>query len=188
MRRRSTLAVALVVAPVITLCWVACRRAPKPTDPAALVEKLKSPDPTLSGAASLELISLGEPAVPALVELLRDPAAGHRALAARTLWAMGARASGAATALGEALADEDAAVRVGTAMALDNMGPPAAPAVPALIRALGDSSGEVRQWAARALGNIGRDAEPAVPALERAARLDGVRGPAEEAIRKIRAR
>jgi HEAT repeat protein len=185
MRRRWTLAVACVAA---SLAMGACTKEPKPADPAALVEELKSSDQAVSGAASLELIGLGEPAVPALVELLRAPDAPHRALAARTLWAMGARASGAATALGEALADEDAAVRVGAAMALGNMGPPAAPAVPALIKCLRDPSGEVRQWAARALGSIGRAAESALPDLERAAKIDDLHGPAEEAIRKIRAR
>jgi len=81
-----------------------------------------------------------------------------------------------------------AAVRVGAAMALANMGPSAAPAIPALVKGLRDPSGEVRQWSARALGEIGSAAESAVPALERAARLDGARGPAEEAIRKIHAR
>ncbi len=167
---------------------LACGSKPKPPDPVALVEKLKSPEAAVSGAAALELIGVGESAVPALVELLRDPDPSHRALAARTFWAMGARASGAASALGDALADSDTPVRVGAAMALDNMGPPAAPAIPALVQALRDPSGVVRLWAARALGRIGNAAESAVPALERAARLDGARGPAEEAIRKIRAR
>jgi HEAT repeat protein len=166
----------------------ACRSEPKPPDPSALVEKLKSPDSAVSGSASLELIRLGEPAVPALMELLRDPDPAHRALAARTFWGMGAKAGAAAGALGEALADPEAPVRVGAAMALDNMGPPAAPAVEALARALRDPSLEVRQWAARALGSIGPAAAPAVDALERAARHEGVRASAEESIRKIRAR
>ncbi len=170
------------------LLVLACGRKAKPPDPTALVEKLKSSDQAVSGAAALELIGLGEPAVPALVDLLRDPDPSYRANAARTFWAMGARAGSAAPALGEALADSDTAVRVGAAMALDNMGPAAAPAVPALVKGLRDPSGEVRQWAARALGSIGSAAESAVPALERAAKLEEVRGPAEESIRKIRAR
>lgn len=184
MRRGPTQVVVLAL-PFVAL--LACSK-PKPPDPVALVENLKSPDETVSGAASLELIRLGEPGVPALIELLRAPDPRHRALAARTFWGMGARAAAAATALGEALADPDTSVRVGAAMALENMGPPAAPAVAALIQALRDPSAEVRPWAARALGSIGSAAESAVPALERAARLDGVHGPAEEAIRKIRAR
>ena len=103
---------------------------------------------------------------------------------------MGARGGAAAAALGEALADADTAVRVGAAMALDNMGAAAAPAVRrAASRPCAIRSAEVRPWAAQgALGSVGSAAESAVPALERAARLDGVHGPAEEAIRKIRAR
>ena len=166
-----------------------CSSQPKPPDPAALVEKLKSPDAAVSGAASLELLRLGEPAAPALVKLLQDPDPTLRALAARTFWGMGARAGNAAVPpLADALGDADASVRVGAAMALENMGPLAAPAVPALVRALRDPDAKVRPWAARALGSIGPAAEAAVPALERAGRLDGVQGPAEEAIRKIRTR
>jgi HEAT repeat protein len=170
------------------LCVAACSSEPKPPDPTALVEKLKSADSQVSGAASLDLIRLGEPAVPALTELLRDPDPARRALAARTFWGMGAKAGGAASALGQALADSETPVRVGAAMALDNMGPAAAPAVAALAKALRDPSLEVRQWAARALGSIGPAAESAVPALERAARHDGVLASAEESIQKIRTR
>ena len=167
---------------------LACRTEPKAPDPLALVEKLKSADAAVSGAASLDIIRLGAPAVPALVELLRDPDPARRALAARTFWGMGAKAGAAAPALAEALGDAEVKVRVGAAMALDNMGPPAAPAVSALAAALRDRDPEVRQWAARALGSIGPAAEPAVPALQRVAKLEGVQGAAEEAIRKIRAR
>ncbi len=67
------------------------------------------------------------------------------------------------------------------------MGPAAEPAVPALVRALGDRDPAVRQWSAKALGNIGPAAEEAVPALVEAARAEGIRQSAEEAIRKIRA-
>ncbi len=168
---------------------LACRAEPKAPDPAALVEKLKSPDATVSGAASLELIRLGEPATPALAYLLHDPDPALRALAARTFWGMGAKAGSAAVSvLAEALGDADASVRLGAAMALENMGPAAAAAVPALIKALRDPDPKVRPWAARALGSIGPAAEAAVPALQKAGRLDGVQGPAEEAIRKIRTR
>ena len=170
------------------LC-VTCRGEPKAPDPAALVAKLKSSDATVSGAASLDLLRLGEPATPALVDLLQDPDPALRALAARTFWGMGARAGGSAVPpLADALGDADVSVRVGAAMALDNMGPVAAPAVPALVRALRDPDAKVRPWAARALGSIGPAAEAAVPALQKAGRLDGVQGPAEEAIRKIRTR
>ena len=94
---------ALVVA---TGAILACRAQPKPPDPAALVAKLKSADATVSGAASLELLRLGEPATPALVVLLQDPDPAFRALAARTFWGMGARAgSSAVPPLAAALAE-----------------------------------------------------------------------------------
>ena len=189
MRRASPPVLAWPALVVALGAILACRPEPKAPDPAALVQKLKSHDATVSGAASLELIRLGVPATPALVDLLHDPDPALRALAARTFWGMGARAESAAVpALAEALGDADASVRVGAAMALDNMGPSAGPAVPALIRALRDPYRKVRPWAARALVSIGPAAEAAVPALPRAGRLDGVEGPAEEAIRKIRTR
>jgi HEAT repeat protein len=171
-----------------TVALLGCSSEPKPPDPVALVEQLKSPDTTASGKASLEIIQLGEPAAAAVASLLSDPEPKYRALAARTLWGMGAKGASAAPALAQALADPEPTVRVGAAMALDNMGPSAAPAVEALVKALRDSNLEVRQWAARALGSIGPAAEKAVPALERAAKHDGVLGSAEEAIQKIRAR
>lgn len=177
------------VAVAVILAGTACSSQPKAPDPVALVTKLKSPDPTVSGAASLDLLRLGEPGTPALVDLLQDPDPSFRALAARTFWGMGPRAGSQAVApLAAALEDADATVRINAAMALENIGPLAAPAVPALIKALRDPDAKVRPWAARALGSIGPAAEAAVPALQKAGRLDGVQGPAEEAIRKIRTR
>ena len=66
------------VAPALLL--LARGSKPTPPDPAVPVEKLKSPDQAVNGPAALELIDLGEPAVPALVDLLRDPDPSHRAL------------------------------------------------------------------------------------------------------------
>ena len=186
---RFRVVVLVTAVPLAAFVGMACRSQPKAPDATAIVERLKSPDATVSGAASLELLRLGEPATAALVTLLQDPDPTMRALAARTFWGMGARAGVSAVApLADALADADGSVRLGAAMALDNMGPLAAPAVPALVKALRDPDANVRPWAARALGNIGPAAEAAVPALQKAGRLDGVQGPAEEAIRKIRAR
>jgi HEAT repeat protein len=56
------------------------------------------------------------------------------------------------------------------------------------VAGLRDRDPEVRQWSARALGSIGPAAESAVPALQKVAKLEGVQGAAEEAIRKIRTR
>jgi HEAT repeat protein len=177
-----------LLAVLLALALPACRKKEAAPDPNRLVADLKSPDAEKSGQARLELIRMGEPAVPAVSGMLRSGTPAERIAAANTLWGMGARARAAAPDLAAALADPDPDLQVAAAMALENMGPAAAPAVAALIRALRDPSAEVRPWAARALGSIGSAAESAVPALERAARQDGVQGPAEEAIRKIRAR
>jgi HEAT repeat protein len=70
-------------------------------------------------------------------------------------------------------------------MALESAGPQGAPAVPALVQALKDGDANVRLWACKALGAVGPAARSAVPALVDAARVDFLRGAAEEALRKI---
>jgi HEAT repeat protein len=152
-----------------------------------LIADLQSADPEVSGKASLALLEIGEPAVPPLVEMLESDDVRKRSIAATTLWGLGARGRAAVPALAATLRDPHDRLRVAAAMALENVGPAAEPAVPALVRALGDRDPAVRQWSAKALGNIGPAAEEAVPALVEAARAEGIRQSAEEAIRKIRA-
>ena len=163
-----------------------CRAKPKPPDIPALITDLTGADEKKSGAASLRLIEVGEPAAPALAEVLKTGDARFRKTAAATLWGMGAKGRVAVPDLAACLADGDYEVRVGAAMALENMGPAAAPAVSALVRALKDREGIVRQRAAKALGAIGPAASQALPALADAARLDSVRPAAEEAMTRIR--
>lgn len=173
-----------VGAALIALGGPACRARESPASVPALIEDLKSADREKSGKANLALIGLGEPAVPALLELLAGSDPRLRSLALSTLWGMGARAQSAVPALVAALEDPDVEIRIGAAMALDNMGPAAQPAVPALIRALSDGESRVRQAAVKALGNVGPGAKDAVPVLSRAVK----RGPwpeAEETLRKI---
>jgi HEAT repeat protein len=153
---------------------------------AALMVELKSPDQEVSGRANLALIRIGEPAAPAVAELLKSDESRLRLLAATTLWGMGSKGKAAVPALATALADEDMDVRVASAMALENMGPDAKDAMPALIRALKDREGRVRQWAAKALGKIGPAAKDAVPALVEASKYDPIRPAVEEAISQIR--
>ena len=183
---RKTVVPLLAVA--LALALPACRKKETPPDPGRLLTALRSPDARKSGQARLELIRMGEPAVPALAEMLRSGTPAERTAAANTLWGMGARAQAAVPDLAAALEDADPGLRVTAAMALENMGPDAAPAVPALTKALKDKEGRVRQRAAIALGNIGAAARPAVPALGEAAKWDPVRPAAEEAIKKIQAR
>jgi hypothetical protein len=171
-------------AAVLLTLLLSCR-SPEARIP-QLIADLQSSDPAVSGKASLALLEIGEKAVPPLVEMLKSGDLRQRSIAAATLWGMGARGRAAVPALAATLADPETPLRVAAAMALQNMGPAAEDAVPALIRSLGDRDPTVRQWSAKALGSIGPAAEEAVPALVDAARGEGVRQSAEEAIRKIR--
>jgi HEAT repeat protein len=174
--------------PALVLIAPACKSKPKGPDIPKLMADLRSADQGIRGQASLAIVRVGEPAVPALIEMLKSPEPAHRTTAASTLFGMGYKAREAAPALGEALADPEVDVRMGSAMALESIGPDAAPAVPALVKALKDREGVVRQRAAIALGSIGPAAQGAVPALVEAARWDPVRPAADEAIKKIRGR
>jgi HEAT repeat protein len=175
------------ILPVVALALVlvACGDRSGPPDATALVADLTSGDEKKSGEARLKLISLGEPAAPALAELLRSGTPDERLLAATTLWGMGARGSAAVPALAAALRDPNPELRVTSAMALENMGPAARDAVPALVRALRDRERPVRQAAVKALGAIGPAASPALPQLERAIQRESW-PEAEEAVRRIR--
>jgi HEAT repeat protein len=180
---RKTIVPLLAVA--LAVASPGCRKKEKPPDPSRLLADLRSPDAEKSGQARLELIRMGEPAVPGVAEMLRSGTPAERIAAANTLWGMGARAQAAIPDLVAALEDPDPGLRVTAAMALENMGPAAAPAVPGLTKAIRDREPKVRQAAVKALGAIGAAAEPAVPAITRALR----KGPwpeAEEAIRRIR--
>jgi HEAT repeat protein len=178
------------VAIVASLALVAailpgCRGKQAAPDPNQLVADLRGPDAEKSGRARVQLITLGEPAVPALAEMLRSGTPAERIAAANTLWGMGARAGAAAGDLAVALTDADPALRVAVAMALENMGAAAVDAVPALAEALGDPEAGVRQAAVKALGAIGPDARAALPTLTRALRRASW-PEAEEAVRRIR--
>jgi HEAT repeat protein len=166
----------------LALC---CRQQPKQPDVAQLLADLASSDSEKSGKASLAIVSLGELAVPGLIEMLASPDPKLRVRAATTLWGLGSSARAAVTPLARALADADVEVRRSAAMALGSIGVDAAPAVPALITALKDSDYAVRQQAAKALGAIGPAAKAALPALAEAARHEGIRPSVEEARRRI---
>jgi HEAT repeat protein len=168
----------------LVLALAGCGRGDAPPDPAALVADLTSGDEKKSGAARLALISVGEPATPALVDLLRNGSPRERVLGATTLWGMGARGAAAVPALADALGDDDPELRLASAMALENMGPVARGAAPALADALDDPEQSVRQAAVKALGAMGPAASPALPALEAAIQRESW-PEAEEAVRRI---
>ncbi len=177
----ASLAAVLLFAAVLP----GCRRKEKEPDPNQLVADLRGPDPEKSGRARVQLITLGQPAVPALAEMLRTGTPAERIASANTLWGMGARARAAAGDLAATLSDTDPALRVAAAMALENMGAAAVEAVPALAEALGDPEAGVRQAAVKALGAIGPEARAALPTLTRALRRASW-PEAEEAVRRIR--
>ena len=178
-------ATAAVLAVLVAAAFSACRKKPEDRIP-EWIEQLKSPDSAASGSAARELINVGEPAVPALAALLQDPEPRVRRAAASTLWGLGTRMGPAVPALAETLRDADPEVRLSAAMALESAGPHASAAVPALIVALKDSEANVRLYACKALGAAGPGARAAIPALNDAAKIDYLRGSAEEALRKIR--
>jgi len=162
-----------------------CRAKEKAPTPEELVAALRSPDAEKRGQARLQLITLGEPAVPALAGMLRSGTPTERVAAANTLWGMGGRARAAVPDLAAALADPDPDLQVAAAMALENMGPLAEAAVPSLAAAVRARDTRVRQAAVKALGAIGPAARAALPTLTRALRR-GAWPEADEAVRRIR--
>ena len=126
--------------------------------------------------AAYALGNIGEPAIPTLIEVLRQESksAWNRNLdrgdftnpsQLDTIYGLAAVGEPAVPVLTEVLGDTDWWTRAGAAAALGCMGEPAHGAVPALVEALKDDSEWVRRNAADTLGNIGQSARSAVPAL-----------------------
>jgi HEAT repeat protein len=127
------------------------------------------------------------PAVPAILDLVRDQDPGLRLMAAATLIEMNVQTRTAVGAFTEELRAKEAARRARAARMLGNLieaepiygsfcwgpGPPPPVArpwlgkrvLPALVTAVRDPDPRVRQWAAWALGRVGRRGKAAVPAL-----------------------
>jgi HEAT repeat protein len=171
----------------IVLLAVGCSRKPAGPDIEGLIERLKETDEARRGRAATDLITIGEPAVPALVALLSDPEPRYRRAAASTLWGLGRKAKAAVPQLAGALSDSDPEVRGAAVLALYAMGPDARTAVPALIAAIRDQDRNVRIWAIKALGAIGPEAEPARAAIERYVKDDFLGIAAKEAVAQINA-
>ena len=182
MKRASTLVVAVLA---VVAVLPGCRKKPEDRIP-EWIDQLRSADAGVSGNAARELINVGEPAVPALAALLKDSEPRVRRAAASTLWGLGTRMGPAVPNLAETLRDPDPDVRLSAAMALESAGSHASAAVPALIAALKDSEVQVRLYACKALGAAGPSARAAIPALNDAAKVDYLRGSAEDALRRIR--
>jgi len=136
----------------------------------SLIEKFKSNDEKELDAAIEKLIKIGEPAIPALIEALREENLLVRRSVAQALGGNGNRAI---PALVKASKDSDVKVRRNAVNVLRDIMryyvsqelSEAKNAVPQLIPLLKDSDAEVRRSAASVLGNIGTEAKNAVPQL-----------------------
>ena len=148
-----------------------------PTSIQALQDGLNDEDEAVRLNAAYALGNIGEPAIPTLIEALRQEAktAWNRNIdrgdftnpsQLDTIYGLAAMGEPAVPALTEVLGDDtNWWARAGAAAALGCMGEPAHGAVPALIEVLKDDSEWVRRNAADTLGNIGPSARSAVPAL-----------------------
>jgi HEAT repeat protein len=97
--------------------------------------------PTTSGtptqiAAAEAMGRIGTPAVPALVEALRDPNPIVRMQACKALAYMGTKGKDAVPALMQTLGDSEETIRIEAADALGQIGDPSQPAVPTLLQML----------------------------------------------------
>ena len=135
------------------------------TQVAPLIEKLTDNDFRIRHDAADAIAKIGSPAVPFLIEALKNENRQVRWRAASALGEIGAEAASAVPALIVRLEDEDEYIRRIAAHALGKIGPEASAAVPTLIKALQDEDRHQRMVAAYALGKIGTEAVSAVPAL-----------------------
>lgn len=118
------------------------------------------------------LSEIGEPAVPALMDLFRKKRVPVSGDAFNALANLGPRAASAVPALIEMLKGDNIQVRGRAAWILGTIGGAAEPAVPSLTRLLQHPDQRLRQAAAQALGQIGGSG---AVALERAQRSDDAR-------------
>jgi HEAT repeat protein len=118
------------------------------------------------------LIEIGEPAVPALLDLLREHGNPVRGDAFNALTNLGPRSASAVPELREMLNGDQPELRLGAAGVLGRIGPAAESAVPSLTTLLRHPDPRLREAAAEALGQIGG---PGHAALERAQTSDEAR-------------
>jgi len=131
---------------------------------------------------------IGPPAIPLLVELLRDKRVSFRRSAADALIDLAPETESIQPALRRALRDEDSMVAGDAARALGALGKMASPSVGALVKTLSSHEDpHVRVYAAEALASIGPKAGVATSALARALGdpIPGVRWAASEALASI---
>lgn len=138
------------------------------------------------------LIEIGEPAVPTLVDLMREHGAPVRGDAFNALANLGPRAASAVPDLVEMLNGDQHELARSAAWILGMIGPAAEPAVPSLTRLLRHPDERLRTVAARALGQIGgaghlalEQAQASPDVRQRAASLQGMAArPLDQASRR----
>ena len=148
---------------------------------------LNSPDEDLQ-VVTVEIIRrIGPPAIPLLVDLLRDQRVSIRRDAVDALIDLSPHTEGIQAALIRTLRDEDAQVVGDAARALGALGPRASSSVRALVTTLSHGDPYVRVYAAEALASIGPKAAAATDDLARAVGdpVPGVRWAACEALAGI---
>lgn len=128
-----------------------------------LMALLRDPNKGVRDAALMAFPRVGVAAAPALLELLRDSDGVARQNAARAL--RGYRGDPVAVALAAALKDEDVEVRRNAAQSLSVAGADNDVGAPALAAALKDADKHVVWNATFSLSQLGPRAKPAVPAL-----------------------
>jgi HEAT repeat protein len=117
------------------------RPTPSEEQVARLIETLRNGSESEKRRAVASVTDIGAPAVPALMEALRDRVPLTRMWAAAALGRLGRAAKDAIPALAKAVKDSDRRVHDSAASALEQIGPEA---IPDLARALCDADPDVR--------------------------------------------
>ena len=153
-----------------------------------LLRRFLTPEHEDLRVVTFEIIRrIGPPAMPLLLELLRNESEAIRREAVDVLIDFTPHTESIQPALRQALRDEDAVVAGDAARALGALGMRAAPSVAALVRTLAHDDPYVRIYAAEALASIGPGAAAATNALAAALSdpIPGVRWAACEALASI---
>jgi HEAT repeat protein len=131
--------------------------------------KLKDKNPAARQEAAKALGVIGQPAIPTLIELMKDPDNDIRIAAADALAHSGRDARGALPALDKAMKDPEPLVREHAAFTLAAViNPDDQSVLPALINALQDQDAEVRRQVAVALARFGPAGKSALSGLNAA--------------------
>lgn len=148
---------------------------------------LNRPDQDLHETTFNLIRRIGPPAIPLLVELLKDESVSKRRFAADALIDLAPHTETIQPALRLVLEDEDPMVAGDAARALGALGKKARSSVSALVKTLSHQNPYVRIYAAEALASIGSNAAAATNELAKALndQIPGVRWAACEALASI---